>query len=55
MFGADGLLVADGGQVEFSIPLQQFALIGDQSHQLSAGQVYTERGERRVGQVFHVI
>ena len=51
MLGADGFGVAQGGEVELPIPVEQLALIGDERHYLSAGEMNMEELLRSSGRV----
>ena len=54
MLGPDGLHVADGGQVEFGVPLDQFLLVVDERHHLPRREVDVEKGLCVLNEGVHV-
>ncbi len=55
MLGADSFDIADGSQVEFLIPGQEFIFECYESHHLPPGQVDAEELLRGVDKFFHIV
>src|SRR5574341_2229282 len=53
VLGADGLCVANGRQIEFLIPIEKFAFIGDERHHLSPREMDVKELLRVADEFFH--
>lgn len=55
MFGANRFRITDGSQVELLIPVEQFALVGEQRHDLSSGEMNMKEFLRALDKFFHTM